>query len=164
MGVVAVAAAILVLGGCEAILDLIGMGDDPLAFGSIDGIARYVNDDDHSGIVVSLEYLDGARAASFDGAVASRSMVSRTLAGQTTTGTDGAFTFDRVPPGRYTVYASSENSSEGAVRTDVTVEADRAVTMDDLELTATGSITGQIVNGTTGEAEAGWIIGVVETS
>jgi hypothetical protein len=162
--VIASAVALVSLSGCEAIMGVLGIGDDPTLSGSIAGVARYVNKADDSGIVVSLELVQAARTVSFDRAVASRSASARVLADQTTTRADGSFSFDAIPPGTYTVYASSADSAEGAVRTNVTVEADSRATAGELQLTATGSISGTVVNGATGEGEAGWIVGIADTS
>ena len=52
--------------------------------GSISGRVLFSNSSDHSGILVSLEQTDGLRSLSAD---------SRSLAGSTSTGSDGSYSF-----------------------------------------------------------------------
>jgi hypothetical protein len=116
--------------------------------GSITGRALYQDGGDNAGITVVLEKTDGLRAVSVTASARNRSLVSRAVDAATTTNADGAYTFTEVAAGTYTIYATSQNSTEKAVTTNVTVEAGRAVTAADLKLTAAGSLTGTVtVNG-----------------
>ena len=53
--------------------------------------------------------------------------------------------FRNLEPGIYTIYASSNDSVEKAVSTNVVVKGEDTVTADDLRLTATGSISGNVI-------------------
>ncbi len=168
-----VVAAVLVpvLTGCPALL---GAQEDSngdtadnepaMGVGTIEGTAQFGNTRDHMGIIVSLEAVDGARSASVSQSVASRGVSALSLVDQTTTDAEGSYRFEELAAGTYTVYASSNDSSERAVRTNVTVVEARTVTVEELLLTATGSISGTVVNGATGEGEMGWIVAVGATS
>jgi hypothetical protein len=111
--------------------------------GSITGKALFKNANDNSGIIVSLEQIEGARSLTV--IAAARGLdTARALSGQTATNKDGMYTFDKVVPGSYTIYASSKDSSEQAVAINVKVEAGRTVTAPDLNLTPVGKISGTI--------------------
>jgi len=149
--VVVMVAMVVVLTGCPSMVGL-------------EGIARFANTTDHEGIVVSLEAVEGAQTSVVSARVSARSITAQSLVDQTTTDAEGTYRFSDLEPGTYTVYASSNDSSERAVRTNVAVIEASTVTVEELLLTATGSISGTVVNGATGDGEMGWIVAVGATS
>ncbi|HNY22392.1 MAG TPA: carboxypeptidase-like regulatory domain-containing protein, partial [Treponemataceae bacterium] len=120
--------------------------------GSITGKATFSNVADNSGILVFAEAVTGTqtlsvRAALSTGiaqAVSARSVAGSTVAAQTITASDGSFTLSDLAAGTYTVYAVSNDSSEGAVARTVTVSADTVATVETLVLTATGTVSGSV--------------------
>ncbi len=144
--------------------------------GTITGKALYSNADDNSGIIISLEKTEESISASVASAICSisysrsleelnsPSAISRSISGTTTTASDGSYKFENVEAGTYTIYASSNTSSEKAVFTNVSVSADATATVSDLKLTATGNISGIItLDGTTTGNEA-FLVFVAGTS
>jgi hypothetical protein len=117
--------------------------DTPAAAGSITGKAVFKNAGDNSGITVSLEKIEVARSVTIISAARGLG-TARVLSGYTTTDKDGVYTFDKVAPGTYTIYASSKDSQERAVSINVIVEAGKTVTAPDLNLTPVGKISGTI--------------------
>ena len=138
--------------------------------GSVNGKAFYRNSSSHSGITISLEQSDGLRSlasisTAFSIARGARSINSvRAVLSQKQTNENGEYTFDKLSPGIYTIYASSQDSLEKAVLTNVTVEAGRAVNADDLNLTATGSISGKIILDSTETGNFGFLVCIAGTS
>ncbi len=115
--------------------------------GTIQGTVIYNNAtvSDYSGIQVSL--------FSSNGLMSSKNCVSKTIATTITsrslesvgiTNVKGEYVFENVPEGVYTIYASSNSSTQKAVATNVVVRASETVTPDVLGLTATNSIVGRI--------------------
>lgn len=115
--------------------------------GTIQGTVIYNNAtvSDYSGIQVSL--------FSSNGLMASNNCISRTIATTITsrslesvgiTNVKGEYVFENVPEGVYTIYASSNSSTQKAVATNVVVRASETVKPDVLGLTATNSIVGRI--------------------
>ena len=139
---------------------------DNIEYGTIIGKAYYSNSTDASGINISLESTDGLRALSVSRAIkageinaSTRSVVSSDMVES-----DGCYTFTNVLPGTYTLYASSNTSSERAVTTNVQVYANRTVTADDLKLTATGCISGKVTLDYSSTNSYGFIVYVASTS
>ena len=115
--------------------------------GTIQGTVIYNNAtvSDYSGIQVSL--------FSSNGLMSSKNCVSKTIATTITsrslesvgiTNVEGEYIFENVPEGVYTIYASSNSSTQKAVATNVVVRASETVTPDVLGLTATGSLSGYV--------------------
>lgn len=125
--------------------------------GSITGKAIYSNSSDYSGIVITIEKTDGLRSTR-------TADISRSADGTYITSSNGKYTFNDLTPGTYTVYASSQDSMEKAVSTNVVAVANRSVTVSDLQLTATGSISGTITLDNSTDANYGFIIYVAGTS
>ena len=138
--------------------------------GSVNGKALFNNSGNHAGITISLEKTDGLRSVA--AVSAARGMVegarsidgARAILSNKQTNEQGEYEFDKLIPGSYTIYASSQNSLEKAVLTNVIVAAGSAVTADDLNLTAVGSITGRIVLDETETGNLGFLVCVAGTS
>ena len=111
--------------------------------GKIVGKATYTNASNHAGIQVTLVSSDGIVA--YDSQISSRSRSAVAVMKNVVTSESGEYSFDNVKEGVYTIYASSDDSTEKAVLTNVVVQANQIVTATDLNLTATGSISGRII-------------------
>ena len=98
--------------------------------GSING--RVIYSSSNNNINVSLEKSNG---------VSVESIFFRS----TKANNDGSYSFSDLEAGTYTVYASTDDSVQRAVCTNVNVEAGRGVTASDLVLTPIGSIKGKIL-------------------
>ena len=113
--------------------------------GTIQGKAFYSNDnvDNHSGIQITLVSTDGLRSVAY---CESRGIATnaRSVNDIKTTSEDGSYSFENIPVGTYTIWASSRNSVEEAIETNVNVTANVVVTANDLNLVATGNIKGTI--------------------
>jgi hypothetical protein len=155
---------VVILTGCPSIFGEKDEDEPNPVVGNVEGVARFANTGDHAGILISLEAIDGGQSATVSRSVAARIISTQSLVDQTTTRIDGTCQFADLDPGNYTVYASSSDSSEQAVRTSVAVVGGSTVTVDDLMLTATGSISGTVADGSTGDPEMGWIVAVAGTS
>ena len=136
--------------------------------GSITGKAVYENASSHNDILITLVPTDGLfsndlyQLANISSSAVSRSVTSSDIK-STKTSSDGSYSFNSVTPGTYTIYASSQNTSQGAVQTNVSVSADRTITASDLKLTATSTISGKItIDG--GESGNGGILVFVSST
>ena len=116
--------------------------DNPITTGKIVGKATYTNTANHAGIQVTLVSSDGIVA--YDSQISSRSRSAVAVMKNVVTSESGEYSFDNVKEGVYTIYASSDDSSEKAVLTNVVVQSNQVVTAADLNLTATGSISGRV--------------------
>ena len=121
--------------------------------GTIQGKAFYSNKnvDNHSGIQITLVSTDGLRSVAY---CESRGIATnaRSVSDIKTTSEDGSYSFENIPVGTYTIWASSRNSVEEAIETNVNVRANEVVTANDLNLVATGNIKGTItIDGKTDE-------------
>ncbi|MBP3449005.1 MAG: leucine-rich repeat protein [Spirochaetaceae bacterium] len=139
---------ILILANCFFVI--VGCKDpvsviEPEKTGTIQGTVIYDNAtvSDYSGIQVSL--------FSSNGLMASNNCITRTILRKSRslesvgiTNSKGEYIFENVPEGVYTIYASSNSSTQKAVATNVVVRASETVTPDVLGLTATGSLSGQV--------------------
>jgi len=152
--------ALLVASGCDLFTET------PPTTGSITGTVTFLNSSSHTGIVVSLESRTADITRSVSRALAgdARSITSRAIEGQTTTNAEGRYSFNNVPEGDYTLYASSKDSSEQAVYTSITVESGRTLTAPDLQLTAVGSIRGRILLDGTTDGNIGFTVFIAGTS
>jgi hypothetical protein len=150
--------------GCTPSVDPGKDSDTTEQPGEIIGKALFSNADDHADITINLEKTDGFISKSVSlSQKAGRAVYSN---GETVTSTaaDGSYRFTGVSPGTYTVYASSRDSRERAVTTNVTVLAAQAVTVADLNLTAVGSIKGKIILDGTATGNLGFLVFVASTS
>ena len=125
--------------------------------GSIFGKVLYSNSEDHSGIVLTLDKTDGLRAIS-------KSDGSRAIISMVNSKSDGSFSFQNLEAGTYTIYASSNDSVEKAVSTNVVVRSSETVTVDDLNLTATGSISGYVTLDGASTGNTGFLVFLSGTS
>ena len=116
--------------------------DDVVTTGKIVGKATYTNTANHAGIQVTLVSSDGIVA--YDSQISSRSRSNVAVMKNVVTSESGEYSFENVKEGVYTIYASSDDSTEKAVLTNVVVQANQVVTAADLNLTATGSISGKV--------------------
>ena len=116
------------------------------ANGSISGKARFGNADESSGIIVTLEKTDGLRSVGVVRSIETGSVanLSRAALGTMLTQSDGAYSFTKLEDGLYTVYASTYDSVEKAVATNIVVNKNESVIADDLILTATGNLSGKV--------------------
>jgi hypothetical protein len=125
--------------------------------GNISGKAYFMNAGSHAGITVTLEQTDGLRSLAAISAVRNAALgvispgeeysinTARSVTAHTQTTADGSYSFTKVAPGIYTVYASSPDSLEKAVAVNnVTLAAGKSVTAADLNLTPVGSIAGRV--------------------
>ena len=147
-------AIFLIFGHCSCSQE---QGVESVKYGSIQGKVLYSNGSDHSGITVTLDRTDGLRV--IGGEDGSKSIVS-----MVSTARDGSFSFQNLEPGTYTVYASSNDSVEKAVSTNVVVEGSKAVTTDDLRLTVTGSISGYVLMDGQTTGNMGFVVFLAGTS
>jgi hypothetical protein len=131
-------------------------GNDSPTKGSITGVARYTGlSSASSGIVVSAELTSSGKTASVRALLGRSLSGSRAVAAQATTDSSGAYALSDLAAGTYTVYASSKDSLEKALTTNVIVTAGKSVTASDLTLTPTGSIAG------TATLDGGATVGIV---
>ena len=110
----------------------------------IAGIAKFENAAEHLGINVTLVSTDGLMTTD---ASAARGIATnaRVVKDFVTTDKDGNYLFENVAAGVYTIYASSNSSTEKAILTNVVVsEEGGTITPSVLKLTATGTIKGSV--------------------
>ena len=146
-----IATVAVIMTGCSEQME------DTVKYGSIQGKAFYSNGNDHSGIVLTLDKTDGLRTITKD--VGSRAIIS-----MASSKADGSFSFNNLEPGTYTIYASSNDSVEKAVSTNVVVKAADTVTTEDLKLTATGSISGYVTLDSGSTGNVGFLVFLAGTS
>ncbi|MDR0386740.1 MAG: hypothetical protein LBH57_01760, partial [Treponema sp.] len=116
--------------------------------GSVTGRAFFTGGDSNAGIIVAIEKVEDGRAVSLVRQKAGRAVTSQGT--KTTTDADGNYTFEKVAPGNYTVYAASRDSKEKAVALDVAVAAGKIATVEGLELTPVGHVSGTVTVDDTG--------------
>ncbi|MCR4954978.1 MAG: carboxypeptidase-like regulatory domain-containing protein [Treponema sp.] len=159
-----VLAITLMFTGCPEAMGLLGKFN-LTGKGTINGKVVYSNSSDSSDIVVSIEKTDGLltesvrnfiQSADTDGIDSARSAASRASLTNVNASSNGSYSFTDLEPGVYTIYASSNNSKEKAVSTNVIVEGDKTTTADDMQLTATGTISGKVT--LDGNARAGFFV------
>ena len=136
--------------------------DDTVTTGIIVGKAMYSNTKSHAGIQVTLVSTDGIVA--YDSQISSRSRSAIAVMKNVITSESGEYSFDNVKEGVYTIYASSDDSTEKAVLTNVVVQANQVVTATDLNLTATGSISGKVTLDGKENGNLGILVFVASTS
>ncbi len=141
--------------------------------GVIKGKVSYLNSTDCSNILVSIEKTDGiitqtvnelAQIKDYEKIQSVRSLVARSALTNKTADKDGNYCFNNLEPGTYTIYASSNISKEKAVTTNVVVKANSTVTAAELNLTATGSISGKVIIDENATGNAGFIVCISGTS
>ena len=136
--------------------------DDVVTTGKIVGKATYTNTANHAGIQVTLVSSDGIVA--YDSQISSRSRSNVAVMKNVVTSESGEYSFEKVKEGVYTIYASSDDSTEKAVLTNVVVQANKVVTAADLNLTATGSISGKVTFDGKENGNLGIMVFVASTS
>ena len=136
--------------------------DDVVTTGKIVGKATYTNTANHAGIQVTLVSSDGIVA--YDSQISSRSRSNVAVMKNVVTSESGEYSFENVKEGVYTIYASSDDSTEKAVLTNVVVQANQIVTATDLNLTATGSISGKVTIDGKENGNLGILVFVASTS
>ena len=130
--------------------------------GSIAGWALFSQGEDNGGIMITLEETIGPRSASVIRAGQGTGGGPAPVVAVTQTDTDGSFAFGDIPPGTYTLHASSRGSLERAVAINVTVRANTVSSVGTLSLTPVGSISGRIT--VDGYGSPGFIVSVAGTS
>ena len=143
---------ILVFASCNC-----GSSEMGLEYGSINGKAFYSFGNNHSGIIISLEKKD--KFGLFTATTDSKGFISVDI-----TNEDGSFAFYDLEPGTYTVYASSDDSVEKTVSTDVTVKSGEIAIPEDLHLTTTGSISGYVTIDGESSGNSGFLVFLPGTS
>lgn len=158
----AILLVLLMCAGCKQSLNDTVDNTVDSGVGTISGKVTYQNAGiDSSGITVYLEKLeDSGRSAVVAASSSAGRAVSAPFYKETITASDGAYKFDELPDGSYTVYATREN--EAAYRT-VSVVDGGNVTAIDLQLVKRGSISGKL-KVSSGGSVAGSIVGVAGTS
>ena len=136
--------------------------DDVVTTGKIVGKATYTNTANHAEIQVTLVSSDGIVA--YDSQISSRSRSTIAVMKNVVTSESGEYSFTNVKEGVYTIYASSDDSTEKAVLTNVVVQANKVVTAADLNLTATGSISGKVTLDGKENGNLGIMVFVASTS
>lgn len=153
-------------------------GEKTTGTGTITGTAKYKNSSDHSNIVIfiqkeesvsstdeiistnktSLNFVSSRSASRLASTSASNITLVSALA-CVKADSDGNYSFKNLSAGSYSVYATSLNSTKAAYNT-VTVSDDTATAVN-LDLTATGSISGtvQLDSNTTGNGGISVYIG-----
>ena len=119
--------------------------DTSVNYGSIKGKVLYSNENinNHSGIQITLVSTDGLMTTEYS---SSRGIATkaRSVKDIKTTDKYGMYSFENIPVGVYTLYASSNSSLEKAVATNIVVKGKQTVIANDLNLTATGSVRGYV--------------------
>ena len=143
-----------------------GNGDgDASDLSSLTGHAFFTNRDDHSGITVSMEEVVESQTASVTRAISGERSAQSSLYRQTTTNAVGEYSLTDIEPGTYTVYASHSATLEKALSANITVTASSNLTVDDLYLTPTGTITGIVtLEGVSAGSYGGTIVYLAGTS
>jgi len=145
----------VLLYSCENLSDSLGIQEIETEAGALAGKALFLNEDDSSGIVISLEKTDGLRSLASE---------SRDVSASTTTDKDGNYRISDLDMGVYTVYASSKNSSERAVSRNNIVVDSREVTVEDLFLTPVGSVSGTVIVDDSTDKSIGVLVSIAGTS
>ena len=139
--------------------------EKPSETGAIVGKVIYDNENvnDFSGIQVTLCSTNGLQTTDF---CYSRGIATtaRAVTNQCFTDSKGNYSFTNVAEGVYTIYASSNSSTKKAVTTNVVVKSSATVTVEDLGLTATGSIKGKITSTTPNSDLLGYDVFIAGTS
>lgn len=157
---------VFVLFSCSVELKKPDYREPTKAFGSIIGQAIYSNSEDSYGIIITLDKSDGLFTENTRRAVSARSITdsSRSVVSNTITSSDGSYSFENLEEGLYTIYASSNSSTQKAVCTNVIVRSAQTTYADLLQLTATGSISGSIWIDNTSTGNMGVLVFVAGTS
>ena len=130
--------------------------DTSVNYGSIKGKVLYSNENvnNHSGIQITLVSTDGLMTTEYS---SSRGIATkaRSVKDIRTSNISGEYSFENIPVGVYTIYASSNSSLEKAVATNIVVKGKQTVIANDLNLTATGSVRGYVsIIGSAGNTES----------
>lgn len=155
---------VLMMFGCAISTETpIQPGDGSLT-GDIIGYAYFINNEDNSGITITAEKVAGITTASVKKSIIDRRLSPKAIAAQTTTDAYGYFELNGLEVGMYTIYASSMDSLEKAITTNVEVIAGEKSIADDLNLTPTGSISGKATLDGAGSGNLGIIVFIAGTS
>lgn len=133
--------------------------------GSISGVAKYKNQSDFSNILITVEKLSsGAVTQSVKRAISLKRSVGIVAYKTTTTDKNGNYKLTGLEEGTYTVYASNQDSTEKAVKTNIEVRANIETTATILQLTPTGNISGKIIVNSKETGNLGYLVCVAGTS
>jgi formylglycine-generating enzyme required for sulfatase activity len=133
--------------------------------GSISGKAVLSGQSNNAGITITVDSVSSkGLTPSVEGSLSGKGAGGKAIAASATTDASGAYSLTGIAPGSYTIYASIANSLERAVSIVVTVTAGMDITVADLILTPTGSITGTAtLNGAT-SGNLGIVVYIAGTS
>lgn len=161
-----ITSVIILFTSCTIITQQPGSGPDPIIneTGSISGKATYSNASLHSNIIITVEEVLNNKSAGVIVSEKSLSPISKAAVAQSKTDAQGNYEIKDLPSGTYTIYASSQDSLEKALATDVTVESGKNVTLEDLILTATGSISGTVSVDNSTNGNGGCLVFIAGTS
>ncbi len=145
-------------------------GEQSQTLCTITGKALYSNSNDNSSIQMYIDKTEGVFSSAalnlFYGKTSNLSGfdTSRTIVSYKNCAKDGSYKFTDLQPGVYTIYAVSPDSQEKAVCKSITVTAGQTIEIPDLNLTATGSISGRITLNNSQNNNAGFVVFAAGTS
>ena len=151
----------LAIFSCQMFIDA-PVKQQKILSGSISGRVQFAIDDFRAGIIVELEKTDGkvslaaisaarniANGANPDTVInsACRSIGSTvdSIVATTVTDNNGYYKFPKIQPGTYTIYASSPDSPEKAVLTNITIVPGASFIAPLMTITDVGFIRGRII-------------------
>ena len=124
--------------------------------GCVIGRVRFLNCDDHSGVVITLVCENSSE-------LDSKTNQSSCIVSITTSLVDGSYEFTNVKPGFYSIHAYYADSIEKKVSLGVVV-GEGVSSVDDLNLTATGSISGIISIDEKDSGNSGFLVSIPNSS
>ena len=159
-----------VLASCNNPASGSAQGQKGPAPGSLSGKALFAGGNDHAGIDITLEKTEGLRPSGSISQAVSTDQGARGVsaafpyAARTETDAEGSFLFSNVMPGTYTVYASSRDAVEKAVKINLTVVSGENADAGTLKLTAAGSLRGRVTLDGASGGNFGFAVCIADTS
>lgn len=149
--------------GCPTDFDPGLNGEEPTS-GTIEGYAYFLDEIDHSGILILAESTTGIATVAVAEAIEGRRIDSKVISGQSVTDSSGYYELLEMEPGTYTIYASFQHSLERAVTTGVEMVAGKAIAAADMGLSPTGSVSGIARLGNPANGNIGIVVYIAGTS